>query len=244
MLDPITSSISRFFNKNGGTILTFLSSAGVIGTAYLSGKAAIKANEELKNLKGATTLEKVKALIPIYAPPVAAGSATVACILGANGLNRRQQASMLAAGAIIERTFKKYKDKAEELLGDGVVDANNGDEHPDISTENRLFYYNYYVDGDHPEYGSYFESTPEKVLKAEMELNKRFILRGAVTLDDFFKLLNLKAEEGDNHLGWSKELGDEFYGYSWVDFEHYDAKLEDGLECTIISTPFPPTILD
>lgn len=242
--DPITSSISRFFNRNGGTILTFLSAAGVIGTAYLSGKAAVKANEELENLKDATTLEKVKALAPIYIPPVAAGSATIFCMLGANGLNRRQQASMLAAGAIVERTFKKYKDKAEELLGKNIVDANNGAEHPDISTESRLFYYNYYVDGDHPEYGSYFESTPEKVLKAEMELNKRFILRGAVTLDDFFKLLNLKAEEGDNHLGWSKELGDEFYGYSWVDFEHYDAKLEDGLECTIISTPFPPTILD
>lgn len=241
-----SNCISHFFRKHGGTILTILSAAGVVGTAYLSGKASIKAKEELETLdKDAPLKEKAKALAPIYVPTAAVGAATILCMFGANGLNRKQQASMLAAGALMEQTYKKYRDKAEELIGDKidklVVDDLNED--VPLDKEERLFYYNYYEDGEVPEYGSYFPLTPEKVLKAEMELNRIFILRRSATLNDFFKLLGLKKVEGGDNLGWSIDLGSEYYGYSWIDFEHFDAKLEDGMECTIITTPFPPTIL-
>lgn len=243
--DVIGNSISRFFKRNGGTILTFFSAAGVVATGYLSGKAALAANKEMKNFQDAPLKEKIRVLAPIYIPPVAAGTATIACMFGANGLNRRQQASMLAAGAVVERTFKKYRGKVEELLGDDAIKADICDTPPDVplDKDERLFYFNYYEDGENPEYGSYFQSTPEKVLKAEMELNRLFILRRRATLNDFFKLLELKTVEGGDDLGWSEELGRDYYGYSWVDFEHYDATLDDGLECTIISMPFQPTIL-
>ena len=238
--------ISRFFRKHGGTILTCLSAIGVVGTAYLSGKAAIKAEKELETLdKDAPLKEKAKVLAPIYAPTAAAGAATILCMFGANGLSRKQQASMLAAGALMEQTYKKYRDKAEELIGDNIDKLVRDDLNEDIplDKEERLFYYNYYEDGEQPEYGSYFPLTAEKVLRAEMELNRIFILRKVATLNDFFKLLGLKPVDGGDNLGWSIDLGSEYYGYSWIDFEHYDAKLEDGMECTIITTPFPPTIL-
>lgn len=238
--------ISRFFRKYGGTILTCLSAIGVVGTAYLSGKAAIKAEKELETLdKDAPLKEKAKVLAPIYTPTAAAGAATVLCMFGANGLSRKQQASMLAAGALMEQTYKKYRDKAEELIGDNIDKLVRDDLNEDIplDKEERLFYYNYYEDGEQPEYGSYFPLTAEKVLRAEMELNRIFILRKVATLNDFFKLLGLKPVDGGDNLGWSIDLGSEYYGYSWIDFEHYDAKLEDGMECTIITTPFPPTII-
>ena len=116
--DQITLPVSRFFRKNGGTILTGLSALGVIGTAVLSGIAAVKAHKELETLEDAPILEKIKALTPVYIPPAAAGTATILCLLGANGLNRKQQASMLAAGAVAEEAFRKYNGRAEELLGD------------------------------------------------------------------------------------------------------------------------------
>ena len=246
MLDPITSSIQRFFRRNGGTILTFLSAAGVVGTAYLSGKAAVKAKEELETLdKDAPLKEKIKTVAPIYIPTAAVGAATILCMFGANGFNRKQQASMLAAGALMEKTYKKYRDKAGELLGDDINKffEDEPKESIPLDKEERLFYYNYYEDGEQPEYGSYFPLTAEKVLKAEMELNRLFILRHYATLNDFFKLLGLKSVEGGDNLGWSDDLGSEYYGYAWIDFEHYGTKLDDGLECTIITTPFPPTIL-
>lgn len=242
----IKSAISSFFRRNGGTILTCLSAVGVVGTAYLSGKAAVKADKELETLgEDAPLKEKIKTVAPIYIPTMAAGATTLACMFGANTISRKQQASMLAAGALLEQTYKKYKGKAEELLGINVVEANlaNDEVHPDLSNEERLFYFNYYEDGEHPEYGSYFNCTADKVLKAEMEVNRQFILAKQVTLNFFFDQLGLKHVEGGDNLGWSAELGEEYYGYSWVDFEHFDTKLEDGLECTIISTPFLPSIL-
>lgn len=247
-IETVGYSISKFFKRNGGTILTVLSIVGLSGTAYLSGKAAIKAKEKLDKNPEATTKEKIKMLTPVYIWPAAAGAATAACMLGANGLNRKQQASMLAASAILEETYRKYKSKAEEILGTNEVEKKMAEDDiseapKELDKDERLFYYNYYENAQHPEYGSYFTSTVDKVLKAEMELNRTFILRGKATLNDFFKLLDLDDREGGDELGWSVELGSEFYGYSWVDFEHYDTKLEDGMECTIINTPFQPSIL-
>lgn len=238
-------AIGNFFRRNGGTILTCLSSIGVIGTAYLTGKAAIKADKELKTLgEEAPLKEKIRTAAPIYILPAAVGTATIACMFGANGLNRKQQASMLAAGALLEQTYQKYKDKAEELLEKNVVEKNMADEvPPELNKDERLFYYNYYEDGDHPEYGSYFNCTIENLLKAEIETQRQFILCGYVTLNFFFSKLGLNPVEGGDNLGWSAELGQEYYGYSWVDFEHFDTTLEDGLECTIITTPFNPSIL-
>ena len=242
----IQSAISGFFRRNGGTILTCLSAIGVVGTAYLSGKAAVKADKELKTLgEDAPLKEKIKTVAPIYILPTAVGATTIACMFGANTISRKQQASMLAAGALIEKTYKKYKDKAEELLGVNVVEANMAKDEvpPDLDKDERLFYFNYYEDGEHPEYGSYFNSTVDKVLKAEMEVNRQFILTGQVNLNFFFNQLDINTVEGGDDLGWSAELGQEYYGYSWIDFEHFDAKLEGGLECTIITTPFLPSIL-
>lgn len=241
--------VSNFFKRHGGTILTALSSIGVVGTAYLSGKATVEAKEELKTLgEDAPLKEKAKAVLPIYIPTLATGAATLLCMWGANGLNRKQQVSMLAAGALLEQTYNKYKDKADELLGENVVDAHLAKDdisrrESDMTSEDRLFYYNYYQNGEHPEYGSYFQCSVDRVLKAEMEVNRQFILGRQVTLNYFFDLLGLDPVEGGDNVGWSTDIGAEFYGYSWIDFEHYDATEEDGLEVTIISTPFQPSML-
>ena len=248
--ESIMYSIGRFFKRNGGTILSCLAVGGVAGTAILSGRAAIKAKEKLKEKPDMSTKEKVKELTPIYILPASVGVATVACILGANGLSRKQQASMLAAGVMLEQTYKRYKGKAEELLGKGKVETEiakddyNDIPKPEIGKEERLFYYNYYHDDPTDLYGFYFTSTKEKVLKAEYDLNRTFNIRSIVTLNDFMKLLDHDPVEGGDEVGWSYELGHDYYGYSWIDFEHYDTVMDDGLECTIITTPFDPCMLD
>ena len=248
--ESIMYSIGRFFKRNGGTILSCLAAVGVIGTAVLSGEAAIKANDKLKEMPEANLKDKIKATAPIYILPASIGVATIACIFGANGVSRKQQASMIAAGAMLEKTYKRYKNKAEELLGKGKVESEIAKsdyadtDKVEIGKEERLFYYNYYHDDPTSEYGFYFTSTKEKVLQAEYELNRTFNIRSIVTLNDFMKLLEHDPIDGGNEVGWSYELGHDYYGYSWIDFEHYDTTMDDGLECTIITTPFDPCMLD
>lgn len=247
--ESIAYSIGHWFKKNGGTILTCLAAGGVVGTAILSGRAAIQAHEKLKEMPEADTKDKVKAVAPIYILPASAGVATLACMFGANALSRKQQASLLAASAVIEQTYKRYKGKAEELLGNGKVESEIAKEDydkvkPEVDDNERLFYYNYYHDDPTSEYGFYFTANKNDVLRAEYELNRTFNIREIVTLNEFLKLLDQKEVDGGNEVGWSKELGHDYYGYSWIDFEHYDTTMDDGLECTIITTPFDPCMLD
>ena len=44
----------------------------------------------------------------------------MACILGANLVSRRQQATLMSAYALLDRSYKEYKNKANELYGDGA----------------------------------------------------------------------------------------------------------------------------
>ena len=251
----VSEYISHFFRKHGGTILTVLSAAGVAGTAYLSGKAAVKAEKELETLgKEAPLKEKAKVLAPIYIPTAAAGTATILCMFGANGLNRKQQASMLAAGALIEKTYKKYRDKAEEFFGENFIEKEFAKDVPqEVETEDgkKLYYYNYLEDGEIPEerYNGYFNAVPEQVWDAKYELNRTFRFRcahgrnGYVTLNEFFKLLGRDPIECGDNLGWSEDLATEYYGYIWIDVEIDEVTLDDGMVVNVITTPFPPTIL-
>ena len=238
-------SITNWFKKNGGTILTILSATGVVATGVLSGRAAIKAHEKLKEEPEEDIKKKIKKVAPIYALPTSIGAATIACMFGANALDRKQQASLVAAGALVAKTYHRYKEKAEEMLGVGKVESEIAKDNYDSETaptpmnEEHLFY-----DDPTSEYGFYFTSTKEKVLQAEYELNRAFNLCECVTLNYFLKLLGQEPVESGNNVGWSKELGHDYYGYAWVDFEHYDTTMDDGMECTIITTPFDPCMLD
>lgn len=121
-------------------------------------------------------------------------------MFGANALNKRQQASIASAYALLDRTFKEYR-------------------------------------------GECFERTMTQVIQAEYHFNRNFALRGEACLNEFYDFLGLPHIDGGDAIGWDIAFGDEFYGYQWIDFEHESFTLEDGMECTLINYPFPPTRL-
>lgn len=239
--------IANFFKRNGGTILTCLSSAGVIGTAYLASKAAVKADKELNTLgEDAPIQEKVKTVARIYIPTALAGAGTIACMFGANTLSRKDQASMLAAGALLEQSFKKYRGKAEKLLGRNVVEKELAEDKIDDVPEDphngmKLYFYREAEDIDHPrDYADpdgegFFYAYEGKVYRAEIEINRLFHFRGRATINQYRELLGLDTEEGGDNLGWTEEIGDEYLGYSWIDFDYDEVTLSNGVTCTIIN---------
>lgn len=110
-LDP---KIGRSLKKASPTILTCIGAAGVVATAVLAVKATPKADSLIKtdsrrNHDGdpyaATKLEAVKSCWKCYIPAAATGVATIICIFGANTLNKKQQASLASAYALINRSY-------------------------------------------------------------------------------------------------------------------------------------------
>lgn len=229
----------QFVKRNGSTILTCLGGAGVIATTVTAVKATPKAIRLLQEAERAkndelTTLEIVQVAGPSYIPAVLIGAGTLACIFGANILNKRQQAALMSAYALLDNTYKEYQKKVEELYGEGSdreikneIAKDHYDEEDDYGDGLELFY---------DEYSQrYFRSTELFVLKAEYDLNRILSESCGAFLNEFYDLLKIDTVDFGNYLGWSTCELVESYCACWVDFRHTKVEMEDGMECTIIS---------
>lgn len=244
-LQKITNGTVSFVKHNSSTILTCIGAVGVVGTAVLTGKAVVKASkllEEAKEEKGEdlTPMESLQVAGPTYIPAVLTGVATITCIFGANTLNKKKQAALISAYTLLDRSYKDYKEKVEELYGEVAGRNVRNELAKDKYDDNDIS-----VDGDkqlfYDEFSErYFESTTEKVLKAEYELNKMIAVDCGAFLNEFYELLGIDRTDYGDYMGWSSFKLAETYGYCWVDFEHTKVVMDDGLECTIISMKQEP----
>lgn len=235
----------RFLKKNAPTILTSLGAIGVVATAVTAVQAtpkAVQLIERAEEEKGEklTKLEVVKAAGPVYIPSVLTGIATITCIFGADALNKRRQAALLSAYALLDNSYKEYKAKVADIYGeeaDEKVKASIAQDYYEgrpIEPEGdkKLFFDSFSM--------RYFESTIEDVQRAEYKLNRDFEMKDAVSVNEFYELLGIEPVENGDKYGWSTDACFEMYGNSWIDFDHYKGTLDDGLEYYILSMPFEP----
>lgn len=245
-----------FIKRNAPTILTVAGGVGVVTTSVMAAKAtpkAVRLLEEAKEEKGAelTKREKVKIAGPVYIPTIIMGAGTLACIFGANILNKRHQAALVSAYAMLDSSYKEYRQKLKELYGEEahekIVDAIAIEKAEDIYVRNAymcgtcdltsddscsdpvLFY------DEHS--GRFFESTIEQVINAEYHLNRNYILRGYSFLNEFYEFLGIEETEYGSVLGWTPTDDGEY----WIEFNHRKAIGKDGKEFYVIEMPFEPT---
>lgn len=252
-----------YVRKYSPVALSCVASIGVVVTAVAAVKATPKAvmliqADSRKKHDGdpyaATKKEAVVAAWKCYIPAVAIGASTIACIMGANALNRHQQAALTSAYALVQNSYKEYKDKLKELYGEeahnAIMDSIVKEKCKDISiyTPGCLVSSSSldFGEGMEPEitrtfYDAfsqrYFESTIEKVIRAEYHLNRNFMFAGVIPLNDFYEFLGLEKTEFGDTVGWSSVNGDIY----WIDFNHHRLTLDDGMEIYVIEMVFEPT---
>ena len=246
-MEKLIRSSKRFLRKNGSTILTCAGGVGVIATTVMAVKATpkamqlIKAAEEEKSEK-LTWMETIKIAGPTYAPSALLGIATIASIFGANALNKRSQAALMSAYALVDQTFRDYKTHVEEEYGEEanahirekIAKDRYVEQKAELGGETKLFY-DFYS-------GRYFNSTMEKVLAAEFALNRQIVLGECAYLNDFYQELGLPLTDIGDEVGWSRGHMCDMYCQEWVDFNHQDVIQDDGLECCIITFMQDPTV--
>lgn len=247
-MNSLLNKSQVFLKRNSATILSVVGAAGVIATTVTAVKATPKALQLLESAKedkgqDLTKLEKVKVAGPAYIPSVVLGVSTIACILGANVLNQRNQASLMSAYALVDRGYKDYRAKVDSLYGEEAgqqVRAEIAKEHYEEEPgrtleEGKLLYYDFYS-------GRYFENTPAEVKRAEYEINRTLMLDDGVFLNEWYQLLDLEPLEYGWNFGWSACANSDMYWQTWIDFSHEKTVMDDGLECIIISfnqEPYP-----
>lgn len=155
--------------------------------------------------------------------------------------------------ALINQSYKEYKDKLKELYGEeahnAIVDSIVSEKCKDVYISSPSFISSSSLDfgeGMEPEiirtfYDSfsqrYFETTIAKVIEAEYHLNRNFMFQGVIPLNDFYEFLGLEKTEFGETVGWSSCNGDIY----WIDFNHHKLTLEDGMEIFVIDMVFEPT---
>lgn len=266
MKTKLIQKVGQALKKATPTVLTCVGAVGVITTAALAVKATprafdlVKADSE-ENHDGDpyafTKTEAIKSCWKCYIPAVVVGTATITCIFGANILNRRQQASLASAYALVSRSYNDYKRTVKEMCGQEVheqilqhmpMPVEKADpprivaqtlisdpclDFEDANEEERLFYDRFSQ--------RYFSSTLSRVLQAEYHINRNFALMGGcVDLNTFYEYLGIEKVPELAEFGWW--VSDELY---WVDFDHVKTMVDDGLngeiECYIIDMVFTPT---
>lgn len=233
-----------FLKRNASTILTGIGGAGVVVTAVMSAKAtpkALRLLDEAKKEKGEelTKFETVKTAAPAYIPAILVGASTIACVFGANILNKHQQAALMSAYALLDNSYKEYKAKVKELYGEEADQhvreeiAKDKYESTTVDDDKQLFY---------DEYSQrYFESTTEDLLRAENELVRLVNDYGGAFMNDWFELIGLEPTDYGDYMGWSSCELYETYWSSWIYFEHTKTIMDDGLECVIVSLQTDPS---
>lgn len=230
------------------TILTCIAAVGVVATTVTAVRATPKAMALLeedaydrhreRTDDPRTVIDIVRVAWKPYIPSVAIGLGTIVCIIGANGLNRKQQAAITSAYMFLDNAYKEYVKKAKELYGEdsdrnirGSIAKDKYE--PDAADETPLFF-DFFS-------GRYLNRTMVEVLDAEYRLNRKFVHHDYVTLNEWYALLGLDPVDFGDVLGWSIGAGENFYNYQWIDFEHELQTMDDGLECYIIHMVNPPT---
>jgi hypothetical protein len=223
--------------RGSPTILSVMGGVGLVLTTLSAVKATKEATERIKydsrfkhdgDPYAYTKAEAFKSAWRCYIPTVVFGASTLACIFGANALNKKQQAALTSAYMLLNNTYKEFvKNDTDGAVRKAVIKDKS--DFGDISpTNEKVLFYEF-------NHGELFERDVAEVLSAEYHFNKIFMSKGYACLNDFYELIGLPKSQVGETLCWTDRDG-----IPWVDFEHELVELEDGMECYIINLPELP----
>lgn len=225
----LLSNAVKNLKQNSPGILTVLGITGLVGTAYLAGKAGYETAKKLEDTDpNMLNQDKVKLVWKLYIPPVASGVVSLACIVGASKSHANRTAAAAAAYSITEKAFSEYKGKVVEQIGktkeqkirdeirqDQVISSKVGKEII-ILGKGHVLCCELYT-------GRYFRSDMELLKRAENVLNQRIVNDLYVTMDEWYDIVGLSSTSHACDIGWNSDR--------LVELEFSSVFSEDGEPC-------------
>lgn len=201
----------QFAKSNSTTIFSAFAVSGVIGTAYLAGKASWVSAEQvmLKETQDDVTLdarERVKLVWKNYIPVTVSGVSTIACVIGTQRSGAKKTIAAQAAAAVTERAFSEYREKVIEQIGESKeqkirdeLKQEQVDRNPPmiIAGEGSLCMESHT--------GRYFRCDIEALRKACNNVNAKMLGGLYATLDDLYEQIGLPYTDDSGHLGWEAD---------------------------------------
>lgn len=212
----------KFTIDNSPAILTAIGITGTLTTAYLTGKATIRAYELLLDEDSRRHAQKepplrldkkgmIKTVWMEYIPAAGSAALTITAIFAANRVSTRRATAMATAYSLSERAFTEYKDKVVEKIGEkkdreirdevaqDQVNRNPVDDATVIMThDGEVLCYDRFI-------GRYFKSSMEALNKAVNEINYIILHQDYASLSDFYQELGLEPTGISDEVGWTTD---------------------------------------
>lgn len=240
-------TLGKVISKNGPSILTGIGCGGVLGTAFLTGRATLKADglikmeEEYLN-EQLSASEIFKLTWKCFVPPITMGAISISCILGANSINTSRNAALAALYSLSETAFHEYKDKVVQEIGrnkelkvrDGIAQdrvMNNpiGDRTVIITGNGNVLCYDVLCD-------RYFRSSAEKIRQQVLELDEALRTEMWLDLNDFYYAIGLKNSKLGSTCGFDMNKG-------YIHIDYSSTLSPEGEPCLAIDpTTYPKNL--
>lgn len=213
------NSMKHVIDKNSPKILAALGIGFSIGSVAFAVKGTVKAVEIVNAKKDEseeelTKKEIVKCVWKEYIPVIGLGVASAACIIGSVHISARRLAVMTAAYTMSEDSFKKYKDKVCDMIGERKEEEVRGSVHQDYINENppEEMYIKDTGTGEticlDSYTGQYFRSNADTIRRVINNLNNLMLHDYFVSYNDLASELGLEQCKMGEDLGWNIQNGE------------------------------------
>ena len=270
----VYNSVKGKVEKHSPEILMGVGVAGVITTTVMACRATMKLDDIL--VEAAETREKIKEVAEnpayedkyteedakkdlvinytqtavkvakLYAPAVAVGVISVGCLLGSHDILRKRNAALSAAYLTVDKSFKEYKQRVIDRVGEEVekeirygikaeeiietVTDEEGNEttvSETVKTMNPTLYSDYARFFD--EASPCWQNDPEynlMFLRAQQQYaNDLLRAKGRLFLNDVYDMLGIEKTKAGQIVGWVYDRENP-NGDNFVDFGIYDMSKE------------------
>lgn len=231
-----------FLQKNSPYILTGFGAAGVVTTAALSAKAAVKSvrliDAHLEEGMILDKKDKVGLVWKYWISPFAIGLVSVGCIFGAQSVNTRRNAALTSLYTLTESTLKDYREKVKEQLSEKkeqkIFEESRQkvlDRHPASQSEIIVT-----GDGDSLCYdalsGRYFKSSIEKLRRIQNDFNHDLMGLMWVSINDLYCMMGLGPIKLGDEIGWTVD--------ELLDFRFSTNLSDDKKPCIVVDYDVTP----
>lgn len=203
----IFKSAIRSVKDHSGTICAVTAMAGVVATAILSGKAAVRADHEIDC--DMTKKERAKVYARCYWKTAAVGAATCGLIFGSDRLHVRKEVGLAGLAALWKGKYvdldkkvaevvgeEQYKEIQKSIAEDKINTLGFVPEKPANLGDNAMLVYEPYTD-------QLIWTTKEKIFHAMYEANLRFQRDFEVKLSVIIDYLGGEWDPLADEIGWN-----------------------------------------
>lgn len=231
--------------KYSPQILTGVGIAGGITSAVMASMATLHLEERMDKMKdhletiklGRTEglldhqqFQRESALIytsavlsigRLYAPAASVGLLSIACIISAQGIMQKRNASLVAAYAAVDKSFKEYRKRVEAQLGEEGerkirYDVEEIEEHDTeegvvrkVAKHNAISPYAKFFDEYNPNWAKNADYNLMFLRSQQMSANDMLHARGHVFLNEVYDMLGMDRTKAGATVGWVRGNGDD-----------------------------------